>query len=50
MQSQELIPVFSFSCCLGLILGGGVKGLYNVGKYITKNLLKKGVAKGVDKI
>jgi len=35
---------------LGLILGGGVKGLYNVGKYITKNLLKKGAAKGIDKL
>ena len=35
---------------LGLILGGGVKGIYNVGKYITKNILKKGAVKGVDKL
>ncbi len=35
---------------LGLILGGGVKGLYNVGKYVAKNLLKKGAVKGVDKL
>lgn len=34
---------------LGLILGGGAKSLYNMGKYIAKNLGKKGVIKGVDK-
>jgi len=35
---------------LGLILGGGVKGIYNIGKHLTKNLLKKGAVKGVDKL
>jgi len=35
---------------LGLILGGGAKGLYNIGKYVAKNVLKKGAIKGVDKL
>lgn len=45
IQQQKL----GSSGSLGLILGGGAKSLYNMGKYIAKNLGKKGVIKGVDK-
>jgi len=34
---------------LGLILGGGAKNLYNLGKYLAKNIGKKSVIKKINK-
>tara|TARA_R100000951_G_scaffold12552_1_gene10083 strand:- start:16 stop:534 length:519 start_codon:yes stop_codon:yes gene_type:complete len=48
MQQQQQMVGTSGS--LGLIIGGGAKGLYNIGKYVAKNILKKGAVKGVDKL
>jgi hypothetical protein len=33
---------------LGLILGGGAKSLYNMGKFLAKNIGKKGIVKEID--
>ena len=46
MQQRQM----GSSGSLGLIIGGGAKGLYNIGKYVAKNVLKKGVVKGVDEL
>ena len=35
---------------LGLILGGGAKSLYNMGKFLAKNIGKKSIAKGIDNV
>jgi hypothetical protein len=35
---------------LGLIVGGGVKGLYNIGKIVAKNIMKKGAVKSIDEL
>ena len=45
-QQQQML---GSSGSLGLILGGEAKGLYNIGKYLAKNLLKKGAVKQADK-
>ncbi len=50
IPSEMMQQRLGSSGSLGLILGGGVKGIYNVGKYVTKNLLKKGAVKGIDKL
>jgi hypothetical protein len=44
MMNQRL----GSSGSLGLILGGGAKSLYNMGKFLAKNIGKKGIAKGID--
>ena len=45
MMNQRL----GSSGSLGLILGGGAKSLYNMGKFLAKNIGKKGIVKGIDK-
>ncbi len=45
MQQQRL----GSSGSLGLILGGGAKSLYNLGKYLAKNIGKKSIIKKIDK-
>ena len=41
--------ILGSSGSLGMIAGGGAKGLYNISKYIAKKLSKKGIIKGIDK-